>query len=92
MVMAPKYADRCNNYVDYVQHYDGKPLEVGRMIAILFEQLDPQVRYAVVGLITEIKGRKRPDRLKKADQATQATPFFSPKLPCGPCDLVSHTK
>ena len=66
MVMAPKYADRCNNYVDYAQHYDGKPLEVGRMIAILFEQLDPQARYAVVGLITEIKARNRPDRLKKS--------------------------
>ena len=38
MVMTPGYADQCNNYLDYVQYYDGKPLEVGRMIAILFEQ------------------------------------------------------
>ena len=74
MVMAPQYADRCTNYIDYVQHYDGKPLEVGRMIAILFKQLDPQAQYAVIGLITEIKARNRPDRFKKVDQATAATP------------------
>ena len=68
MVMTPGYADQCNNYLDYIQYYDGKPLEVGRMIAILFETQEPLARYAVVGLITEIKARNRPDRLKKADQ------------------------
>ena len=70
MVMTPGYADQCNNYLDYVQYYDGKPLEVGRMIAILFEQAEPPEQYAVVGLITDIKPRNRPERLRK-DQATQ---------------------
>ena len=65
MVMTPRYADQRNNYVDYVQYYDGKPLEVGRMIAILFEQMEPRANYAVVGLITEMKGRNRPDRSKR---------------------------
>ena len=41
MVMTPGYADQCNNYLDYVQYFEGKPLEVGRMIAILFEQAEP---------------------------------------------------
>ena len=58
MVMTPGYADQCNNYLDYIQYYDGKPLEVGRMIAILFETQEPLARYAVVGLIIEIKARK----------------------------------
>ena len=77
MVMTPKYADQCADHVDYVQRYDGKPLEVGRMIAILFGQLDPPARYAVVGLITEIKARNRPDRLKKVDQDTAAAPEYA---------------
>ena len=89
MVMAPKYADQCTNYVDYVQHYDGKPLEVGRMIAILFEQLDPPARYAVVGLITEIKARNRPDRLKNVDQATAATPEYARAVILHKCN--AHT-
>ena len=55
MVMTPGHADQCNNYLDYVQYYDGKPLEVGRMIAILLEQAEPPAQYAVVGLITDIK-------------------------------------
>ena len=77
MVITPRYTDQCSNCVDYVQYYNGKPLEVERMIAILFEQMEPRANYAVVGLITEIKGRNRPYRLKKADQATQATPEFA---------------
>ena len=36
MVMTPGYADQCSKYLDYVQYYDGKPLEVGRMIAIRY--------------------------------------------------------
>ena len=89
MVMTPGYADQCSNYVDYVQYYDGKPLEVGRMIAILFEQMEPRANYAVVGLITEIKGRNRPERLKKADQATQATPEFAREVILSKCN--AHT-
>ena len=89
MVMTPSYADQCSNYLDYVQHYDGKPLEVGRMIAILFEQLEPPAQYAVVGLITEIKARNRPERLKKADQATQATPEFAREVILSKCN--AHT-
>ena len=89
MVMTPGYADQCSNYVDYVQYYDGKPLGVGRMIAILFEQMEPRANYAVVGLITEIKGRSRPERLKKADQATQATPEFAREVILSKCN--AHT-
>ena len=89
MVMTPGYADQCSNYVDYVQYFDGKPLEVGRMIAILFEQMEPRANYAVVGLITEIKGRSRPERLKKADQATQATPEFAREVILSKCN--AHT-
>ena len=70
MVMTPGYADQCNNYLDYIQYYDGKPLEVGRMIAILFETQEPVARCAVVGLITEIKARNRPERLRKAEGHT----------------------
>ena len=45
MVMTPGYADQCSNYLDYVQYYNGKPLEVERIIAILFEQLEPPAQY-----------------------------------------------
>ena len=90
MVMTPGYADQCNNYLDYVQHYDGKPLEVGRMIAILFEQAEPPARYAVVGLITDIKARNRPERLKKADQATQATPEFAREVILSKCNAMTY--
>ena len=74
MVMTPGYADQCNNYLDYVQYYDGKPLEVGRMIAILFEQTEPPARYAVVGLITDTdqNGSKRRTRLHKPRQNLQS--------------------
>ena len=89
MVMTPGYADQCSNYLDYVQYYDGKPLEVGRMIAILFEQLEPPAQYAVVGLITDIKARNRPERRKKADQATQATPEFAREVILSKCN--AHT-
>ena len=89
MVMTPGYADQRSNYLDYVQYYDGKPLEVGRMIAILFEQQEPPAQYAVVGLITEIKARNRPERLKKADQATQATPEFAREVILSKCN--AHT-
>ena len=89
MVMAPKYADQCTNYVDYVHYYDGKPLKVGRMIAILFDQLDPPARCAVVGLITEIKARNRPDRLKKVDQASAATPEYARDVILHKCN--AHT-
>ena len=90
MVMTPGYADQCSNYVDYVQYYDGKPLEVGRMIAILFEQMEPRANYAVVGLITDIKGRSRPDRLQKADQATQATPEFAREVILSKCNARTY--
>ena len=90
MVMTPGYADQCSNYLDYVQYYDGKPLEVGRMIAILFEQQEPLARYAVVGLITEIKARNRPDRLKKADQARQATPEFAREVILSKCNAITY--
>ena len=90
MVMTPGYADQCSNYVDYVQYYDGKPLEVGRMIAILFEQMEPRANYAAVGLITEIKARNRPERLKKADQATQATPEFAREVILSKCNARTY--
>ena len=90
MVMTPGYADQCNNYLDYVQYYDGKPLEVGRMIAILFEQAEPPEQYAVVGLITDIKARNRPERLKKADQATQATPEFAREVILSKCNAMTY--
>ena len=59
------------------------------MIAILFEQQEPPAQYAVVGLITKIKARNRPDRLKKADQATQATPEFAREVILSKCN--AHT-
>ena len=90
MVMTPGYADQCNNYLDYIQYYDGKPLEVGRMIAILFETQEPVVRFAVVGLITEIKARNRPERLRKADQATQATPEFAREVFFLKCNAITY--
>ena len=90
MVMTPGYADQCSNYLDYVQYYDGKPFEVGRMIAILFETQEPLARYAVVGLITEIKARNRPDRLKKADQARQATPEFAREVILSKCNAITY--
>ena len=90
MVMTPGYADQSNNYLDYIQYYDGKPLEVGRMIAILFETQEPVARFAVVGLITEIKARNRPERLKKADQATQATPEFAREVILSKCNAITY--
>ena len=90
MVMTPGYADQCNNYLDYIQYYDGKPLEVGRMIAILFETQEPMARFAVVGLITEIKARNRPERLRKADQATQATPEFAREVILSKCNAITY--
>ena len=60
------------------------------IIAILFETQEPLARYAVVGLITEIKARNRPDRLKKADQARQATPEFSREVILSKCNAITY--
>ena len=83
MVMTPGYADQCNNCLEYVQYYNGKPLEVERMIAILFETQEPVARYAVVGLITKIKARNRPDRLKKA-------PEFAREVILSKCNAITY--
>ena len=60
------------------------------MIAILFEQAEPPAQYAVVGLITDIKTRNRPERLKKADQATQATPEFAREVILSKCNAMTY--
>ena len=60
------------------------------MIVILFETQEPLARYVVVGLITEIKARNQPDRLKKADQATQATPEFAREVILSKRDAITY--
>ena len=60
------------------------------MIAILFEQAEPPAQSAVVGLITDIKTRNIPERLKKADQATQATPEFAREVILSKCNAMTY--
>ena len=44
----------------------------------------------MVGLITDIKPRNRPERLKKADQATQATPEFAREVILSKCNAMTY--
>ena len=70
--MTPTNAQKCFHTIDYVKKYEGKPLEVGRVIAIVFHSGGQTAPLCVViGIVMDSRPRGRPKWLNDPKVSVQ---------------------
>ena len=71
-VMTPTNAKSCYHTMDYVKKFEGKPLEVGRVIAIVFNSGGQNAPLCVaIGIVMDCKLRNRPKWLNDPTRSVQ---------------------
>lgn len=68
MVMTSATADKCNTSKDYVVRHQGRPLEYGRLVGIIFTERGQSQKHVVFGIVMEIVYRDKAKWLTKAPQ------------------------
>ena len=87
-VMTPTNAPKCFHTIDYVKKFEGKPLEVGRVIAIVFHvgsQTAPP--WVVIGIVMDSRPRGRAKWLTDTTVPPQERGYGVTHHKCNPRSL-----
>ena len=87
-VMTPTNAQKCFHTIDYVKKFEGKPLEVGRVIAIVFHLGGPTAPPCVViGIVIDSRPRGRAKWLTDTTVPPQERGYGVTHHKCNPRSL-----
>ena len=87
-VMTPTNARQCFHTIDYVKKFEGKPLEVGRVVAVVFHLGGPNVSLCVViGIVMDSRPRGRAKWLTDTTVPPQERGYGVTHHKCNPRSL-----
>ena len=87
-VMTPTDAPNCFHTIDYVKKFEGKPLEIGRVIAIVFHVGSHTTSpWFVIGIVMDSRPRRRAKWLNDTTVPSQERGYGVTHYKCNPRSL-----